>query len=403
MTESYKGRFGEQLIENFFDCYFSRIFSFPNPKTKTNAQVGDVLVWTNRKVLLVEVKTRDEELGNQSIEYWIFNRIKKAVKQITNNYNRIKVNDDIFLNNSFYHTQLDCNGIGIIIGLIVLVYEEDCPVYPSSYMNDIYTKEIPIHVLAWNDLKKMTQEIDTIPDLFCYLTDRYEYLKYTDIPLNRELNALGIYKENNNKFPSKPVDFINQNYWEKYCFSMSYKIELRNKHNQNSFWFDKIENIFTDQRKLFGGYPLGLYFAWEIGALSRRERAYLGDRLKSVQSWFESGNSSRKFAVLNISTGNWIIFYFSKSDQIIQQKELNDLIRLKLIQLINDDSFDGGVYGFGFQISKIFPPQLLGLGNAMVWGADEVKDKFSEKDVEIAKRIWGSRQSKKIKEFPDLQ
>ncbi len=103
MTESYKGRFGEHLIENFFDSNFSRIFSFPNPKTKENAQVADVLIWI---VLLIEVKTRDEKLGSASIEHWISDRIETAVGQIVRNYNRIKTNDQIFLNNSFYHTQL---------------------------------------------------------------------------------------------------------------------------------------------------------------------------------------------------------------------------------------------------------------------------------------------------------
>jgi hypothetical protein len=58
MADIGKGTLGEKLIANFFDTHSSRLFSFPNPKTNSNAEVADVLVWWNHAVLLVEVKTR---------------------------------------------------------------------------------------------------------------------------------------------------------------------------------------------------------------------------------------------------------------------------------------------------------------------------------------------------------
>ena len=73
--EENKGTWGERLIENFFDSNYSSIFSFPNPKTKDNAQVTDVLIWLNRVILLIEVKTRDEAESTTSIGSWARNRI----------------------------------------------------------------------------------------------------------------------------------------------------------------------------------------------------------------------------------------------------------------------------------------------------------------------------------------
>ena len=397
--EENKGNWGERLIKNFFDSNFSRIFSFPNPKTKDNAQITDVLIWLNRTILLIEVKTRDEAEGTTSIENWARNRIEKAVDQLIKGFNRIKSKEIIFLNNPFYQIKLDCEGITQIIGLIVLVHDGECIIYPSSYVNDIYKKEISIHVISWNDLQQMIHEIDTVPDFKYYLNDRFDYLKNFDIPLNKELNALGIYKKNINKFPHKAYDFINGNYWDEYITSMDKEIKSRYEDNKHSIWIDKIESIFTKNRKLFNGIPLGLYFAWELGFLHRRVRAIIGKKLDTVQDWFESGKSSRQFSYENGATKNWIIFYFSKSDQRIQSKELERLVRLKLIQLIHDKSFQFGVYGFGFLISKIYPPQFLGLANGIVMSTDAVNG-FTQDELKEALELWGQEQVSKIEEFP---
>lgn len=397
--EENKGTWGERLIENFFDSNYSSIFSFPNPKTKDNAQVTDVLIWLNRVILLIEVKTRDEAESTTSIESWARNRIEKGVDQLVKAHTRINAGERIFLNNNFYHTELDCEGNSQIIGLIVLIHDDECTIYPSLHISDIYKKEIPIHVISWNDLQQMIHEIDTVPDFIFYLNDRFDYLSNFEIPINKELNALGIYKKNINKFPVEAVDFINADYWDKYRISFAEKIKSRDERNKHSIWIDKIENIFTDKRKLFGGIPLGLYFAWELGALDRRTRAVIGKKLDTVQEWFESDKSSRQFAYKNCVTRNWLLFYFSKSEQRIQSKELERLVRLKLIQLIHNEAFEFGVYGFGFMVSKIYPPQFLGLGNSIVMSPDAI-DKFTENELEEALKLWGQEQVSKIEEFP---
>lgn len=397
--EANKGTWGERLIENFFDSNYSSIFSFPNPKTKDKAQVTDILIWLNRVILLIEVKTRDETVGITSIENWARNRIETGVDQLTKANTRITNGESIYLNNQLYHTELDCEGISQIIGLIVLIHDEDCIIYPSSYVSDIYKKELPIHVISWNDLQHMTHDIDTVPDFIFYLNDRFDYLKHFEIPINKELNALGIYKQNINKFPTEAVDFINGDYWDKYKILFAKEIKLREEHNKHSIWIDKIENIFTDRRKLFDGIPLGLYFAWELGALERRTRSVIGEKLDTVKEWFKSDKSSRQFAFKNCVTNNWLLFYFSKSDQRIQSKELERLVKLKLIQLIHNEAFEFGVYGFGFMVSKIYPTQFLGLENSIVMSPDAI-DSFTEDELEEALKLWGQEQVSKLEEFP---
>jgi hypothetical protein len=398
-----KGSIGEQLVAHFIDSNYSKFFTFPDPKTKSNAQVADVLIWKNRLVFLIEVKTRDS--GTASIESWVTFKIEEAVQQITNNHNRIRANEIINLHNSYYQTTLDSAGIHRIVGLIVLVYDDKCNIFPSAAVPDIYKSLLPIHVISWNDLKKMISEIDTISDLDYYLTDRYHYLRnIDDIPLDCELNVIGYYKSHLNKFPSKSIDFLVSNYWKVYQSTMSDAIARRNGHNEYSGWIDKLESVFTTQRKLFDKIPLGLYIAWEFGSISRRERAYLGKKLDSVQEWFEKGNLTRKFAWFNPSTGNWLVFYYSKSIPALLQKELHRLVELKLIKEIHEASFHQGVFGFGIQVSTTNPPQLLGLSSVVIISASEVGNKYSKTDIEEARKLFGDKDSRhilKIDEFPE--
>ena len=402
MNTLSKGEVGERLVSNFFDENFSKIFSFPHANTKTNAQVADILVWLNRTVFLIEVKTRDE--GTASIQTWFRSQTQKALGQIRNNFDRIKAKEPIFLRNDYYHTELEHDGLVQIIGVVVLVYEEECIVKPSDYFQDIYKDELPIHVFAWKDLEKMIEEIDTIPDFIYYLQDRLQYVKKVDIPLGRELHALGYYKSQSNKFPETLLEFSTTSYWDQYKSSMEYQIGFRNEHNKHSTWIDALENLFIEQRKLYEKIPLGLIFAWEIGALSRRERAYFGEKLDTVQQWFDEGNSSRYFAVHNGKTGNWIIFYFSQLAADNAQKQLWRLAELKLIREAHLNVLPlYAAYAFGFGVSVTFPRQLLGLNSAFFMGRDAIEGQYSSDDIEESLKVWGDESANstiEIDEFP---
>jgi len=68
MIQLTKGEIGELIISNFVENLFSKILSFSSPKTKDNAGIADILIWLNRTVFLIEVKTRNTEEGTSSIE-----------------------------------------------------------------------------------------------------------------------------------------------------------------------------------------------------------------------------------------------------------------------------------------------------------------------------------------------
>ncbi len=394
----YSGDIGEEIVHNFFDTNFSEILSFRNPKTKSNVQIADIIVWLNRYIFLVEVKTFVS--SEYTIDNWANNRINESVEQLNNNYNRILSNEEIFLNNKYYHVKLDCEGLSEIIGIIVLVHEGDCNIEPSNVCKKIYDYDLPIHAFSWNQISQIGTEINTIPDLKYYFQDRIYFVKKNDIPLDKELDAIGLYKIGNNSFPTGSIDFRDSKYWQKYINSMSEERARRDKHNEQSGWLDRLGTIFTDNRKLFHNLPIGLHFTWVFAILSRRERASIGMKFETVQDRFLKGKQSRQFAIFIPGSGHWVIFYYSKHKPEEQQKILIKLVEQKLIQLKEDENFQYAVFGIGIQVSKLCPPRILRISNAMIIGVDEIIGKYSEQDVLDAKRNWGDKQIYKIEEFP---
>jgi hypothetical protein len=393
------GDIGEEIVSGFVDSNFSEILSFRDPKAKDNTQITDIIIWLNRYVFLIEVKTLVS--SQYSIDDWAKDRIKEGVKQLEKSHHKIISNEEIFLNNKYYQVKLDCEELTEIIGVIILVHDGDCTVKPSIVCDKVYHSTLPIHVFSWKLFRKFSPEIDTIPDFKYYLQDRLDFVKNCDIALNKELDAIGLYKIGNNRFPNGEIDFDNSEYWQRYLNTMAEERARREEHNEQSGWLDKLGKVFTENRRLFHGIPLGLHFTWVFAALSRRERASLGIKFEKVQDWFLSGKESRQFAINVPATGHWVVFYYSKHSPAEQQKVLLELVEQKLIQLREDESFRFAVFGIGVQISKLWPPRMIGIANAMIIGVDEVIGKYSKKDIEDARRNWGGRQVYRIEEFPN--
>lgn len=394
----YSGDIGEEIVSNFFDTCFSEILSFRSPKTKDNAQVSDIIIWLNRYLFLIEVKTLVS--SEYSLNDWANDRIIEGVGQLEKNYQKIKAKEEIFLNNKYYHVKLDCEGLSAIYGLIILVHDDECTIEPHDAYSNIYNSKLPIHVFSWNQIEKITSEIDTIPDFKYYLQDRIDFVRKSDVPLNKELDTIGLYKIGENEFPKEAVNLSISNYWQEYLNSMKEERARRNEHNEQSRWLDRFESIFTDTRKLFLGIPIGLHFTWVFAVLSRRERASIGVKFETVQERFLEGFDTRTFSFKVPATGHWIVFYYSKHQPAEQNKILSKLVDQKLIQLIEDENFQYAVFGFGIQISTLLPPEIMGLSNAMLIGADNIVGKYSKQDVIDAKRIWGNIKVGTIEEFP---
>lgn len=395
------GEVTEKLVHNFFNQHFSNVYSFRDPKTSSNAQVADVLVWLNRGAFLIEVKGRGE--GTSTIESWARSRLQHATDQIQRNHAKFIAGEQINIHNEYYNFQFINEGINQYVGIVVLVCDEAISELPSKLHPDVYQQKLPIHVFTWAQLEQMIAEIDTTMDFYYYLTDRTAYLKTSDIPLDQEMNALGYYKLNRNQFPDHDLELQSNDYWGTYQIDMQAEIEARDKHNYYSGWIDMIEGLFKDQRKLFDGISIGMYHAWEFGSLDRRVRSYFGERLSKVQEWFDSGRDSRQFCFQNPVSGNWSVFYYSIEDEKTIQARLERLMRLKLIKEIHLRGFDRGIYGIALQVSSVHPRRILGVVGAGIMGVDEDIVGSVPKELEEAFSVWGRDdgiQAISIEEFP---
>jgi hypothetical protein len=393
------GTIGERLVSESFGKHCSSQFSFPNPKTKREAEVADVLIWWNRVAFLIEVKTRDG--GGKTAEAWARTKVNDGVEQVRRNHQRLKDREPVFLHNQFYNVALQYEGLEHVYGIVVLLSDEPLFFSPKEVVPDLYEHDVPVHVFSWDDLKQMVQEIDTIPDLAYYLEDRLALLKRgIDIPVGRELHALGSYKMGNNSFGQEVPDFGKRDLWAEYQEAFADDIRRRALDNRHAELFDHIAAFLPSVRKLHVGLPTGLYFAWEFGALPRRMRALYGKKLKSVEDWFSQPKMARKFAIFNPGTGNWTVFFFSKQDPYDLLQRLMHLVELKLVKEVHNNQFSYGVYGIGFQVSQLLPPRFQ-LVAATFNEADSVKG-YTPERLQEAYREFGNEPPtvSKIEEFP---
>ena len=183
---------------------------------------------------------------------------------------------------------------------------------------------------------------------------------------------------------------------------MRESIAERERHNRFAELYDHIVTLIPERRKLHHGLPTGLYFAWEMAATTRRQRAYYGEMLARTQRDFQDGRmADRRYALYNPATGNWLVFLFSKDGTQELCEKLIRAVDLKLIKEVAKSQFEYGVYGLGFQISQ-FPLLRFSLCVATFNGAAEVAG-FTEEQLQEALTLWGSESGTRrrtIEEFP---
>ena len=104
------GSYGERLVSQFFDSKISKFYTF-KARSKDNVEIGDAVVWHNRKLFLIEVKSRDPQKATAPIESWATRKIEEAVAQVRRNFDRCGARETIYLHNEFFHVELDYEGL----------------------------------------------------------------------------------------------------------------------------------------------------------------------------------------------------------------------------------------------------------------------------------------------------
>lgn len=142
-----------------------------------------------------------------------------------------------------------------------------------------------------------------------------------------------------------------------------------------------------------------LQHAWELALTTRRERAFLSQKiLKKVDVLLESGRD-QKFATYNSGTGCWDVFYFYHGlDRDYFRNEAQQMADRKLwVERIQND-FKESVFCFALRSS----PLREGVAEVVLTVADAWKwPNVSPAMLSEALKFFGGHtETRPIKEFP---
>lgn len=400
------GDAGENLIREFVDSTFTKYFNFRMAKN----ELADVIIWWSYVLFLIEVRTKTT--SKQSPNEWAKDVIHSKVDQLERQYDRILAKEKIHLVNEWYNVELNYDGLHTV-GIIILVTDDDLSVIPQDIDERIFHKKLPIHVFSFRDFLRLRDEVDTVHDLALYLSDRYRYLKRgATVPLDREMELVGLYKKRNppNTFPKAPINFAKRSFWNEYQKSHSSRIIARNKENLHSERFDELVDLLPNiKTHLEEKIPRGLVFAWQLGGLLRRWRAYCGEYLLKVDDAFTSGKRNRKYALWNQGTEQWIVFLYSEDEPREIRAYLQDLVRTKWLKEKLEKNSDQRVLGLAFKRTNQSIPCEWECIDQRIFPVNNKKDNqitqsFTQDDLDRANRYWASRDKQKqfrVLEWPE--
>jgi len=410
--EDFGTRF-ERLFAEICGKRFLKGFVFHSPKIydPTEQEIGDVVLWVRRYVVNFELVSQNHELSNTTKNF--VRRIGLKRKQHIRDFAvfhdptiEIQFHNGLSQRVIFDKTEIpDCSYLGVVL--------VDCGIPIEKMHFDSFAKslepEFPLAIMTLDGFRDLLEEVDTVPDLVYYLSDRHKFVKsvfprtpglFLDLNRSTEKNLVSFYKLNENQFQSRQwheAEF--DSYPAKYGQKWSRQIEARNLENQATQAIDDI----TDYLQKMGGQQAKLH-SWELAMLSRRQRASgVGQRVYDALVQLPKGKKKRWFAYYNQATGCWSVFYFRYGGTVEEfRDELETLTRQKLIVEINARNFEYSVFGYGFRKS----PMVTGTSMDDVWltiaDAHNEDRPLNKDDLSEAQKCFHGGNRQRIKEFPEL-
>jgi hypothetical protein len=403
----------ERLFVELCNRNFLRGFVFHSPRflDPTEKEAGDVVLWVRLQVLIFEIISREAISGAST---------KQFVKRIGEKRDQLVYDHDAFRNPDLTITLINEQGekvtfdkvdlsVFVFSGIVIVDCDENIEKMHFGTIQKSLSLPFPVAIMTQQDFLDLTEEVDTIPDLYYYLQDRFEFLKristsdtHLILDLNNRLerNLIAFYKIHRNNFPVdewKSEDALD--YYEIYKDTLRDKILARNAENVDSFVIDGILDFL---RKNNTPDNPTLLHSWELATMTRRQRAgWLSTRIRDAIRRMLNKNPRRHFAFFNQVTGCWLLFFFQyagESDSFRQETER--LTRYKLFVEMKESNFQFSVFGYGFRKSSI---ETRAIFDEVVLIIEDAKNYDSEPDDEykIARQYCNRLGPQKIKEFPE--
>ena len=406
----YRDNRSEEIFARLCSDTYYGGFIYQNPKyvEGTEKEAGDVILWVRDWLMIFEIVWRGTDAAADTRSF--IKRIGEKRDQLLTDF-RVYADGDfnIHMTNEAGEAALydrDYYNEDTTRGVVLI----DAPTIQGKLHFETLRLTLeaphPIAIITRSDFEAILTEVDTPADLGFYLGDRFKFLKkvyqidprpFLRLGDQMEQELMGLYKLGENSFD---VDrwhaSTDKRFWHRYRIERCEDIARRDWENENSRLIDFLASEIRKSNRTAG---FTLQHAWELALTTRRERAFLSEKiLKKVDVLSESGRD-QKFATYNSGTGCWDVFYFNHGlDGEYFRNEAQQMADRKLwVERIQND-FKESVFCFALRSS----PLKEGVAEVVLTVSDAWKwVNISPAMLSEALKFFGGQtETRPIKEFP---
>lgn len=232
-----KGSMAEKLLADFLSNKVFSHYVYLNPKPIPGKELCDVLIILQDKAVILQVKNKD--LSNE--ELYKDKDVKKNVDQCRGASRFILSSSETFAlrNEADITDDIDLSKIKKTYCLSVM--------YEEAAWFGFYDDKKPqrVHIINFESLKRIFEEINTLPELFLYL-DHKETFFDSDVSImlsggEEELYALWIDGERSfSKYEKSNRMFAEEGIFEQLVNSKPYKIKKSEEKKYTGYWDELI-------------------------------------------------------------------------------------------------------------------------------------------------------------------
>ncbi len=344
---------GEDFIHWLCDGSLVSDFVFRSPavkKGKHERELTDILVWFGSAVVVIQIKSADEQAHAQydadQERRWCQKQAGSALGQVGGAFRALLKSAPTRLENARRgEVSWEPASVTQYFGLALV----DHAVVGGVGAHDVFeygAQKCPSFLLSFNEFVTVLRELSTTPDLLRYLECRALFVQRSSSPNPPELDLLATYKTDPEKFEKSlargDVPLVPDRAWAEY--EAVANVAARREADQPSYFIDRVIDLChqasSTPMRLGGGYPETtpetsgrryVDISVELARMNRVERRMFGKYMLDKCHLAEAERRDRYFSVPG-SGGLPIVFVASvdsKEDRARSLLALTILAKLR--------------------------------------------------------------------------
>ncbi len=343
-------------------------FLFKNPKLQNGKEFCDNMILFGETLIIFQSKTKDY---TKIEEFDKFRRkcIDNAIKQLNDTINWTRNNAVIkkFKNNLGYDIEFKSENIKKIIGVCISYFHPDKDYFiTKGNMANLKNKEEIANIITYQELIKIIEYNDTLPEFIEYLDQRRMLVKKNS-PLLSERKILSYFFLTNRTMLPKDTT---KDEWSKSDLVMltddfeeslengelKSQLKKRTETNKDSYFIDQIINKILPQASTKEDSLLT-----ELIKLNRFQRHLIAKQVLPAYEHFMKGKSDFRAPFISIDNKINIIFLFSRKFQDSKENERMLMVHTAIMKKkhnldkiigISENHYSNGMINHNFCMMK---------------------------------------------------